>query len=295
MSRAEITKKFDAIVAFSELERFLDTPVKRYSSGMYVRLAFAVAAHLEPEILIVDEVLAVGDAEFQKKCLGRMGEVTKEGRTILFVSHNMAAVGSLCKTGVLLERGRVVSLGTARETVDRYLRHVTGGDNFDVVFSKGAGDGLRMERACVLADGEPAGVLPLGAALGLRVHYHAPTPTRNPRLGFIITASDGTKLLYVDNQYQPSEPLQAPATDGVITCNLGAVPLMPGDYTISLLLGVMSAANSHVEVDVLSFSVTERDIWGSGQFPTTGVSPMWWPTTFSIQPRTSSALEPVNH
>ena len=106
MSRAEIRGKFDEIVAFSEVEKFLDTPVKRYSSGMYVRLAFAVAAHLEPEILIVDEVLAVGDAAFQKKCLGRMGQVARGGRTVLFVSHNMAAVRSLCSSAILLDGGR---------------------------------------------------------------------------------------------------------------------------------------------------------------------------------------------
>src|SRR6267143_1879403 len=108
MTRAEIKRKFDEIVAFAEVERFLDTPVKRYSSGMYVRLAFAVAAHLDPEILIVDEVLAVGDAAFQKKCLGKMGNVAKEGRTVLFVSHNMGAIQRLCSRGIVLERGRAV-------------------------------------------------------------------------------------------------------------------------------------------------------------------------------------------
>src|SRR3954453_7962826 len=106
MTRGEITRKFDAIVAFSEVEKFLDTPVKRYSSGMYVRLAFAVAAHLEPEVLIVDEVLAVGDASFQKKCLGKMGDVVKHGRTVLFVSHNMDAIAGLCSRVLLLEGGR---------------------------------------------------------------------------------------------------------------------------------------------------------------------------------------------
>src|SRR5512134_174745 len=105
MSKQEVTRKFDEIVNFAEIEKFIDTPVKRYSSGMYVRLAFAVAAHLEPEILIVDEVLAVGDAQFQKKCLGKMGEVAKGGRTVLFVSHNMAAVSALCNKGILLEDG----------------------------------------------------------------------------------------------------------------------------------------------------------------------------------------------
>jgi len=122
MSKAEIKKKFDEIVAFAETEKFLDTPVKRYSSGMYVRLAFAVAAHLEPEILVVDEVLAVGDAEFQKKCLGKMKDVsTKEGRTVLFVSHNMAAITKLCHDVMLIDRGNLVRKGTAKDVVGQYL------------------------------------------------------------------------------------------------------------------------------------------------------------------------------
>ena len=122
MSKAEIRRKFDEIVAFSECEEFIDTPVKRYSSGMYVRLAFAVAAHLEPEILIVDEVLAVGDAQFQKKCLGKMGEVSSGGRTVLFVTHNMVAVQSLCRRAVLLRDGRVAAEGLAASIVSDYLR-----------------------------------------------------------------------------------------------------------------------------------------------------------------------------
>jgi len=122
MSRAEIRKRFDEIVAFAEVEKFLDTPVKRYSSGMYVRLAFAVAAHLEPEILIVDEVLAVGDTEFQKKCLGKMGEVAdREGRTVLFVSHNMAAVNRLCGSAMLLDSGRIMASGETHAVTARYL------------------------------------------------------------------------------------------------------------------------------------------------------------------------------
>ena len=121
MRRAEIKRKFDEIVAFAEVEKFLDTPVKRYSSGMYVRLAFAVAAHLEPEILIVDEVLAVGDAEFQKKCLGKMESVSRAGRTILFVSHNMAAICGLCSRAVLLQEGIMVLDGEATDAASRYL------------------------------------------------------------------------------------------------------------------------------------------------------------------------------
>ena len=124
MSRSEIRQKFDEIVAFAEVEKFLDTPVKRYSSGMYVRLAFAVAAHLDPDILIVDEVLSVGDAEFQKKCLGKMQHVsTDHGRTVLFVSHNLAAVQSLCTHGLYLQQGRIAHFGSASDAVNLYTRH----------------------------------------------------------------------------------------------------------------------------------------------------------------------------
>src|SRR5437660_2645129 len=126
MTRREIENKFDEIVAFAETEQFLDTPVKHYSSGMTVRLAFAVAAHLEPEILMIDEVLAVGDIAFQKKCLGKMNEVSRGGRTVLFVSHNMAAVENLCRTGVVLNRGEVAFQGSAKEAVHYYLNQLSG-------------------------------------------------------------------------------------------------------------------------------------------------------------------------
>ncbi|MBI2002816.1 MAG: ABC transporter ATP-binding protein [candidate division NC10 bacterium] len=132
MGRAEIDSKFGEIVAFAEVEKFIDTPVKRYSSGMYVRLAFAVAAHLEPEILLVDEVLAVGDAEFQKKCLGKMGDVAKEGRTVLLVSHNMGAITRLCRRAILLDQGRVRLCAPSDEAVAQYLSlHSTGSAEFD--------------------------------------------------------------------------------------------------------------------------------------------------------------------
>ena len=128
MTQTEVAQKFDEIVDFSGVEKFIDTPVKRYSSGMYVRLAFAVAAHLEPEILIVDEVLAVGDAEFQKKCLGKMGDVANEGRTVLFVSHNTASVLKLCKQGFVLDKGKIIFSGDADHAVHAYLRFITSGD-----------------------------------------------------------------------------------------------------------------------------------------------------------------------
>lgn len=132
MSRSEIAAKFSQIVEFAEIEKFLDTPVKRYSSGMYVRLAFAVAAHLEPEILVVDEVLAVGDAQFQKKCLGKMKDVSKLGRTVLFVSHNMAAVAELCGRCILLEKGEVAATGDPKSTIGNYLSSKLAGSDGDV-------------------------------------------------------------------------------------------------------------------------------------------------------------------
>ncbi|HEX9814052.1 MAG TPA: ABC transporter ATP-binding protein [Myxococcota bacterium] len=162
MSKAEIRRRFDEIVAFSEIERFLDTPVKRYSSGMYVRLAFAVAAHLEPEILIVDEVLAVGDAAFQKKCLGKIGEVSREGRTVLFVSHNMSAVRQLCTRGIVLQAGAKVFDGDVANAIDHYQNAVAPEGqqvlSNPMIFSKPSGNTpIWIEAvACFDSDGRPS-------------------------------------------------------------------------------------------------------------------------------------------
>jgi lipopolysaccharide transport system ATP-binding protein len=157
MSRAEIRNKFDEIVAFAEVEKFLDTPVKRYSSGMYVRLAFAVAAHLEPEILVVDEVLAVGDAEFQKKCLGKMKDISGQGRTVIFVSHNISAILNLCNKGILLNKGRLIINDVVNKTVDRYLdqngtnehkisKIISGEENqFSEIYMTDSDQGVRAE------------------------------------------------------------------------------------------------------------------------------------------------------
>lgn len=136
MRKAEIDKKFDEIVAFAEIEKFIDTPVKRYSSGMYVRLAFAVAAHLDPEILIVDEVLAVGDANFQKKCLGKMNEVSKAGRTVLFVSHNMTAVGDLCNKGILLQNGMVKAIDKIDKIITKYISEKNITSSAEIIFEQ---------------------------------------------------------------------------------------------------------------------------------------------------------------
>jgi len=161
MKRAEIERKFDEIVDFAEIERFLDTPVKHYSSGMYVRLAFAVAAHLEPDILLVDEVLAVGDAEFQKKCLGKMKEVTKEGRTVLFVSHNLSAVQRLCESSFVLDQGHLIFQGIAQAGVARYIDIVRSRRGNAILFKESKVDtGLRFV-SCYVAEepGKPVNYL----------------------------------------------------------------------------------------------------------------------------------------
>lgn len=191
MSRAEIASKFDEIVAFAEVERFLDTPVKRYSSGMYVRLAFAVAAHLEPEILVVDEVLAVGDAAFQRKCLGKMESVSGEGRTVLFVSHQMDAVQRLCNKGLLLHQGRLVANGAMDEVVRHYLQRNAAAEA-EFVFAAPTdappayARWLRVEDA----DGRPMPELPIGADWQARVRF----TVERPLDGFVIALGVSTLL-----------------------------------------------------------------------------------------------------
>jgi lipopolysaccharide transport system ATP-binding protein len=160
MKKEEIKKKFDEMVAFAEIEKFLDTPVKRYSSGMYVRLAFAVAAHFEPEILVVDEVLAVGDAQFQKRCLGKMGDVAGEGRTVLFVSHNMAAVQSLCSRAIWLDEGKIVDSGQPDEVISNYLKTSASAMTervWDDMSTAPGNDNVRLRRACVRPEDGAAG------------------------------------------------------------------------------------------------------------------------------------------
>jgi len=192
MSKAEIRVKFDEIVAFSEVERFLDTPVKRYSSGMYVRLAFAVAAHLEPEILIVDEVLAVGDAAFQRKCLGKMQDVSGEGRTVLFVSHQMDAVQRLCNKGMLLHKGSLVTAGPMDDVVRDYLQQNATAES-DFIFeipesprSSAHATHLRIEDS----DGRPLPEVPIGSPWQARIGFTVEKPTD----GFVIALGISTLL-----------------------------------------------------------------------------------------------------
>lgn len=185
MSRREIQRKFDEIVEFAEVERFLDTPVKRYSSGMYVRLAFAVAAHLEPEILIVDEVLAVGDSEFQKKCLGKMDAVSQSGRTVLFVSHNMLAVQKLCQTALLLESGRLSMAGSVDDCINKYLVAAGTSD-----YSSNTDNSRPMITDIRLLTLEPR----IDREIEIAVSWHLPEPLPGLKIGVGINTLEGLRV-----------------------------------------------------------------------------------------------------
>jgi len=285
MSKAEISRKFDEIVAFSEIEKFLDTPVKRYSSGMYVRLAFAVAAHLEPEILIVDEVLAVGDTEFQKKCLGKMSEVSRCGRTVLFVSHNMAAVRALCRTGVLLEAGRVIACDSIEAVAAMYMNRAAeriSSPSVQLSKPRGGSD-VWIESVHLLCDGQPGAKLEFGQELSLAVVFRAATPIQKPMIGYLIRSSRGENVVNANNNFLPSPGYAESVTEGTIICNLGALPLMAGSYSVSFWLG-RNPEDQHYAEDILHFEVLEKDIWGNGKLPTRSLSCFWWPTEFEFSP-----------
>jgi lipopolysaccharide transport system ATP-binding protein len=284
MSRREITAKFDEIVAFAEVEKFLDTQVKRYSSGMYMRLAFAVAAHLDPEILIVDEVLAVGDAQFQKKCLGKMEQVSSVGRTVLFVSHNLAAVRALCQKGILLKNGRLELAGDIASVTEAYAQSGSPvGESAATVNFPQPNErfSVWMESATVLRNGKPSAVLEMGDELGLQIRFRSDKPIRQPKIGFVIRSTQGASILNSNNHYLPSPEYPGGVTEGTIYCRLGVVPLMADGYTVSLWLCRDSQEQHHIE-DALRFEVEEKEIWGLGQLPPKGFSSLWWKTEFDM-------------
>jgi lipopolysaccharide transport system ATP-binding protein len=237
MRKAEIDRKFDEIVAFSEVERFLDTPLKHYSSGMQMRLAFAVAAHLEPEILLVDEVLAVGDAEFQKKCLGKMGDISKQGRTIIFVSHNVNAVSSLCRSAMLLGGGRIVEYA---DDVQKVLRHylspaisahtVTLSHHPNRTSSSaGIFEEIAIEDQC----GGPSQCVLPGANVVIRLRVRPAGKIRNPRVSIGVTSYRGERIFaigtHIGGTVIPS--VEGPST---IRVQFTAPPLVPGEYSLDI-------------------------------------------------------------
>jgi len=229
MSKAEIKKKFDEIVAFSEIERFLDTPVKRYSSGMYVRLAFAVAAHLEPEILIVDEVLAVGDAQFQKKCLGKMGQVAKGGRTVLFVSHNMAAVQALCTRATYLKSGALEATGNVGPMVTQYLQE--------------SGSLVRQSFSAPLQMGEALKLMALEFAprtidnnepLGFSLKLRAERATKISELSLLIYSMQQIRIAIVDLRGLGMPVSLEPGKEWHVQGEIKSLPLVEGNYSVGL-------------------------------------------------------------
>ncbi len=228
MSRTEIARKFDEIVAFAEVERFLDTQVKHYSSGMYVRLAFAVAAHLEPEILIVDEVLAVGDAQFQKKCLGKMSEVARDsGRTVLFVSHNTSALQAICRTGLWLQAGRVVQTGPINECLSGYLASGTNATVFTPTNTqKPHITSVTVDRAALAA-----------GRLRISVGFKSPFPLSRPVLGITLFSKHGQPISGSNGRMLGAEWAPPPSTSGIITAEITPLPLHSDTYRASVHLG----------------------------------------------------------
>lgn len=232
MSASEIRRKFDAIVDFAEVARFIDTPVRHYSSGMYVRLAFAVAAHLEPEILLVDEVLAVGDVRFQRKCLGKMDEVARTGRTVLFVSHNMAAVQRLCTRALLLEAGRLVCQGEPRAVVARYL----GGEpRARYVAQTRTGRPQVVEAELVGADRRPASRPPITDTIGVKMRVVLPAPAPGVRCGIGVLSADGMPL-FTSNLDDVQMALPSTAGEYTVIAWLPPNVLLAGEYHVATCL-----------------------------------------------------------
>jgi lipopolysaccharide transport system ATP-binding protein len=229
MKKVEIAHKFDAIVDFSGVEKFIDTPVKRYSSGMYVRLAFAVAAHLEPEILLVDEVLAVGDAAFQKKCLGKMGDVAKEGRTVLFVSHNMAAVRGLCQRGIWINQGSIVDDGESQKVIPKYLNAVTEG----LVQGTTHDEEVIIENIVFRnARGKKTRNFTPGDDLVIEVHFQARRRIRKPHFWVSIIGQYGS--LFGATMLLDGHCPEYIEGNGMIACIFKSVPLVPQLYTVRM-------------------------------------------------------------
>jgi lipopolysaccharide transport system ATP-binding protein len=229
MSRAEIKAKFDEIVAFAEVERFLDTPVKRYSSGMYVRLAFAVAAHLEPEILIVDEVLAVGDTEFQKKCLGKMEDVSHSGRTVIFVSHNMAAITALTKTSALIQGGKCVFFGETQDAVGRYLSATHSQEpRYESVPKTGKPSITRVEVFC----SQPGSVHESGAPMRVEFDFCHSESVPEACLSFTMVNQAQVHVLHFPAYDYPVELCKGSGTT-TVTCQIPRLNLNVGQYTLT--------------------------------------------------------------
>jgi lipopolysaccharide transport system ATP-binding protein len=259
MKRREIDKKFDAIVAFAELEKFLETPVKRYSSGMYVRLGFAIAAHLEPEILLVDEVLAVGDLAFQRKCLGKMENVAKEGRTILFVSHNMAAVTQLCHQAIYLEGGKVVCQGPTEEVVSKYLASMSVPCGQKDLAGQGAAKKVFFKKATLLNhDKAPTHELDVRYPFYLELEYEVASAVPALELSVRVDGEDGRPILTTLRSDSLADGPAAEAAGAHKTrLEFPGMFFMPGSYFLTIAAHQPMAEIYDLREHVFKFSILE--------------------------------------
>lgn len=261
MTKKEISKKFDEIVAFSGVEKFLDTPVKYYSSGMYVRLAFSVAAHMEPDILLVDEVLAVGDAEFQKKCLGKMEEVTqKEGRTILLVSHNMTAIEQLCQKTVLLSGGEIVSYGNTEDVIRQYLIEKVSSKQLEWAGTAGD-DTVQMTHTSISSAYQ---TFTTSDYLDIRMEINILKPVQNLIAGFTLYSEFGYELAYVlyDDNYKTIPPQITPGPMQ-LDFRIPANTLTSGTYKIVFDVGIHGTRQIISKEGQLSFTLSNQSGLGS--------------------------------
>jgi lipopolysaccharide transport system ATP-binding protein len=272
MSKAEIKNKFDEIVAFAEVEKFLDTPVKRYSSGMYVRLAFAVAAHLEPEILIVDEVLAVGDAQFQKKCLGKMEDVGKEGKTVIFVSHSTDSIRRLCSSGVYLSSGKVQDIGSIDYIVSQYLEqfHTKDRDNSQphIIHFDNSKTGYSVERIEILEiDGAAKEKLYTWDSVRFRVVFHSPGNLKNGSVVLQISTLSGAVLTLCSTQPDSGFPIEFKKGINHVDCIFPRLMLSAGKYFIGVGLAIPDAEWLYREFEHGVLQILPRDVFNSRLAP----------------------------
>lgn len=285
MSRTEIEHKFDEIVAFAEVDRFLDTPVKHYSSGMYVRLAFAVAAHVGPEILLVDEVLAVGDVAFQRKCLGRMQDIAGHGRTVVFVSHSMGSVKALCNRCLLLENGKVVANGSPNDVVARYV------DQQEFVRAGKRSRRIRADygEGFVLHHRENFGDITILCGDPIVLHFDIEVPSPLPEdevgVGIVIVSKTGDPIMAMGSLIREQLAAAGPSRLWEVRCDLGRVPINAGMYYASVFLGnphhnARTARFNHAfTIHVIAYDVLG---WG-GTLP---VAPTYWAPDWDIRPLT---------
>ena len=271
MRRAEIQRKFAEIVAFAEIEKFLDTPVKHYSSGMYTRLAFSVAAHLEPEILLVDEVLAVGDLAFQRKCMGKMGEVAGTGRTVILVSHNLSAVWSLCRSVIWLDEGRIHRHGPCSEVVQAYRERMRSSVDLGQTASHRRGDGKIRVRSVFMTDeaGSDLGSVSCGSYGRFNVAYEVQPGVsaswRDLEINIFIQSPGGERLVPFCSWVYEKDLGRLPSR-GVIGCELPRFPVCPGEYDLIVSCVLRGTLSDKLELSQF-LVVTEGDSFGIGRLP----------------------------